>query len=171
MGNKTAQMDIKWERRRSVISSQCRILTQRYVCERNEVIYDQRYEVAYSEVEASIGGMAFVSSCLTLASGWGGTHQRGVALSSKRAPCVIIRNPNTPHMALGQLAKSAAEFAAVAGVVTLAAVTVNAQSADAAIFHFSGSRPSNLGVQYGRYLQACPPSPNCVSSSANVVSF
>ncbi len=31
------------------------------------------------------------------------------------------------------------------------------------MFNFSGTRPSNLGVQSGR-LQACPASPNCVCS-------
>ena len=33
----------------------------------------------------------------------------------------------------------------------------------ASIFHFSGSRPKDLGVQAGR-LKPCPSSPNCVSS-------
>lgn len=114
--------------------------------------------------------MAFVTSSPIVTPRWGRIHQQGVTAISKKGPCVIIRSSTSPHMVLGDLGKTAAEFAAVAGVVTLAAVTINAQSADAAIFHFSGPRPSNLGVQYGRYLQACPPSPNCVSSSANVVS-
>lgn len=35
-----------------------------------------------------------------------------------------------------------------------------------AIFSFSGTRPSNLGVIDGK-LQPCPNSPNCVSSQAN----
>ncbi|MEB3291620.1 MAG: DUF1499 domain-containing protein [Synechococcales bacterium] len=35
----------------------------------------------------------------------------------------------------------------------------------AAIFHFSGKRPPNLGVQAGQ-LAVCPASPNCVSSQA-----
>jgi len=33
----------------------------------------------------------------------------------------------------------------------------------ASFFHFSGSRPNDLGVQAGR-LKPCPSSPNCVSS-------
>jgi uncharacterized protein (DUF1499 family) len=37
--------------------------------------------------------------------------------------------------------------------------------ANAAIFHFSGSRPNNLGVQNGK-LAPCPSTPNCVSSQA-----
>lgn len=115
--------------------------------------------------------MAFVTSSPILAPRWSGTHRQEVAAISKKGSCVTIRNPTSPHMVLGDFGKTAAEFAAVAGVVTIAAMTINAQSADAAVFHFSGPRPSNLGVQYGRYLQACPPSPNCVSSSANVVSI
>lgn len=80
------------------------------------------------------------------------------------------RTPVLPvQMTLGDASKTFAEFAALAGVIALAVVAINAQAADAAIFHFSGSRPTNLGVQYGRYLQTCPSTPNCVSSSANVV--
>lgn len=37
--------------------------------------------------------------------------------------------------------------------------------AEAAIFHFSGTRPSNLGVKDGR-LASCPSTPNCVSSQS-----
>ncbi len=33
------------------------------------------------------------------------------------------------------------------------------------MFHFSGSRPTNLGVQNGR-LAACPGTPNCVNSQS-----
>jgi uncharacterized protein (DUF1499 family) len=36
----------------------------------------------------------------------------------------------------------------------------------AAIFHFSGKRPTDLGVQQGQFAP-CPPSPNCVSSQAS----
>jgi uncharacterized protein (DUF1499 family) len=35
----------------------------------------------------------------------------------------------------------------------------------ASLFHFSGTRPSNLGVSNGR-LAICPSSPNCVSSQS-----
>lgn len=115
--------------------------------------------------------MAFISSSPLLVSTWSKKSCNGAGPAiNRRVPCAVGRDPSTPRMVFGDLGKTVAEFAAVAGVVTLAAVTFNAQSADAAIFHFSGPRPSNLGVQYGRYLQACPPSPNCVSSSANVVS-
>lgn len=58
----------------------------------------------------------------------------------------------------------------VAGVVAASVVTL-APSRAQALFHFSGERPADLGVMYGRYLNACPATPNCVSSSANVVSF
>jgi uncharacterized protein (DUF1499 family) len=39
------------------------------------------------------------------------------------------------------------------------------ESAQAAIFHFSGSRPTTLGVQGGKFAP-CPSTPNCVSSQA-----
>lgn len=51
------------------------------------------------------------------------------------------------------------------------ALFLNTGGADAALFHFSGQRPTNIGVQYGRYLQNCPTTPNCISSSANVVRY
>lgn len=37
--------------------------------------------------------------------------------------------------------------------------------AEASIFHFSGTRPSTLGLING-HLGGCPPSPNCVSSQS-----
>lgn len=52
--------------------------------------------------------------------------------------------------------------------VTLAGIP---STAEASVFNFGGERPSNLGVRYGRYLDICPKSPNCISSSADVVSF
>lgn len=36
----------------------------------------------------------------------------------------------------------------------------------ASLFHFSGPRPSDLGVKNGQ-LKACPSSPNCVSSQSH----
>lgn len=37
--------------------------------------------------------------------------------------------------------------------------------AEASIFHFSGTRPDNLGLSNG-HLGGCPASPNCVSSQS-----
>ena len=37
--------------------------------------------------------------------------------------------------------------------------------ANASIFHFSGTRPTNLGVQNGK-LASCPSTPNCINSQA-----
>ncbi|CAN8067315.1 unnamed protein product [Agarophyton chilense] len=52
----------------------------------------------------------------------------------------------------------------VGGAVALSAMVALPRDADAAIFHFRGQRPQNIGVQYGGYLQGCPSSPNCISS-------
>lgn len=41
-----------------------------------------------------------------------------------------------------------------------------AASGGGSLFNFSGQRPSQLGVQDGKFL-ACPSSPNCVSSQAS----
>ncbi len=37
---------------------------------------------------------------------------------------------------------------------------------EASVFHFSGTRPTNLGITNGKLL-GCPPSPNCVSSQSD----
>ncbi len=47
----------------------------------------------------------------------------------------------------------------------VAALSLPANSIVGALFHFSGSRPTNLGVQNGK-LAPCPISPNCVSSQS-----
>lgn len=78
----------------------------------------------------------------------------------------------TPRMSIfdgSDIANAGVKLVLTAGVLTAAGAFLLSKDANAAIFHFSGERPSNLGVQYGRYLNSCPPSPNCVSSSANVV--
>lgn len=67
------------------------------------------------------------------------------------------------RMSLSAL-KNAATAAAVAGAVLAAAPAV-----DASVFHFRAPRPANIGVRSERYLDNCPPTPNCVSSMANVV--
>jgi uncharacterized protein (DUF1499 family) len=52
-------------------------------------------------------------------------------------------------------------------VVVMVALGVSAwmsvAPAEASIFHFSGSRPGNLGIHDGRFAP-CPSTPNCVSS-------
>jgi uncharacterized protein (DUF1499 family) len=45
------------------------------------------------------------------------------------------------------------------------ALNLTIAPANAAIFHFSGPRPKNLGVQNGQ-LAPCPSTPNCISSQA-----
>jgi uncharacterized protein (DUF1499 family) len=47
-------------------------------------------------------------------------------------------------------------------------LNVGLPPANAAIFHFSGARPNNLGVQAGKFAP-CPSTPNCVSSQAQDV--
>ncbi len=54
---------------------------------------------------------------------------------------------------------------AVSIVVMMSVMWCTVSPAEAFMFHFSGSRPSNLGVQDGR-LAACPSTPNCVSSQS-----
>ena len=49
----------------------------------------------------------------------------------------------------------------IALVLTLAIAPTNA-----ALLHFSGTRPTTLGVQKGK-LAPCPSTPNCVSSQAD----
>jgi len=50
-------------------------------------------------------------------------------------------------------------------IPTAAAVTLPTTPVVGAIFHFSGSRPTHLGVSNGA-LAPCPATPNCVSSQA-----
>jgi len=75
---------------------------------------------------------------------------------------------------LGQLklhAAGAAFAIALSAIACLAlpapanAVTFTPQT-PLALFHFSGSRPQDLGIKDGQ-LKACPTSPNCVSSQAS----
>jgi uncharacterized protein (DUF1499 family) len=47
-----------------------------------------------------------------------------------------------------------------------AASVAEVSSGGQPLFHFSGTRPSNLGVKDGK-LAPCPTSPNCVSSQAD----
>jgi uncharacterized protein (DUF1499 family) len=57
-------------------------------------------------------------------------------------------------------------FGSIAVVMAvMVALWMNASPAEASIFHFSGTRPSNLGVHDGR-LASCPSTPNCVSSQS-----
>lgn len=53
--------------------------------------------------------------------------------------------------------------------VAAAAGALLAGSANASVLNFSGTQPSNIGLRSERYLDSCPPTPNCVSSMANVV--
>ena len=68
--------------------------------------------------------------------------------------CVVL-------LAIGSVGSWAAPAAAIA-TVPVAEVSSGGQP----LFHFSGQRPSNLGVKDGK-LAACPASPNCVSSQAD----
>ena len=65
-----------------------------------------------------------------------------------------------------RLARAAA---AALAAVAVAASPIASMPADAALFHIRGDRPADLGVKYERYLAMCPSTPNCISSSANVV--
>lgn len=70
---------------------------------------------------------------------------------------------------VGSLACAAATLAAprsTFGSPLSLSMTVFAESSGgAALFSFSGSRPTNLGVKDGK-LAACPGSPNCVNSQS-----
>lgn len=59
----------------------------------------------------------------------------------------------------------------VGGALAISTAVILPRDADAAIFHFSGQRPQNIGVKYGRYLQGCPATPNCISSMEDPVCF
>lgn len=56
----------------------------------------------------------------------------------------------------------------MATAVAAALLLVSSAPVDAAVFHFSGTRPANIGVTAERYLSLCPPTPNCISSQENV---
>lgn len=88
---------------------------------------------------------------------------------TKRVGIVVTTAPHMSIFGGWEMMNAGTKLVLTAGVLTAAGAFLLTKDADAAIFHFSGERPSNLGVQYGRYLNGCPPSPNCVSSSANVV--
>lgn len=50
----------------------------------------------------------------------------------------------------------------------LAATLLHPSNVDAALFHFRAERPNNIGLRSSRYLDSCPPTPNCISSFADV---
>lgn len=56
----------------------------------------------------------------------------------------------------------------MATAVAAALLLVSCTPANAAVFHFVGKRPANIGVNVERYLSLCPPTPNCISSQENV---
>jgi len=63
----------------------------------------------------------------------------------------------------------AAVGAAVASVtIGVGTLIGGATPADAAVFHFSGNKPPFLGPVAGRYLSACPTTPNCISTGSDV---
>jgi uncharacterized protein (DUF1499 family) len=70
---------------------------------------------------------------------------------------------------MGNKIKTACVALAIAFCLLLTPLPSSAQSFSApntmALFSFSGSRPTTLGIQNGQ-LAACPDSPNCVSSQA-----
>lgn len=61
------------------------------------------------------------------------------------------------------------KFLLIGGAFALTTAVAVPRDAHAAIFHFSGQRPQNIGVKYGRYLQGCPATPNCISSMEDPV--
>lgn len=84
-------------------------------------------------------------------------------------PITRMTNSNSPAAPDPRAALIAGAFALTAAAATVAVAVQPPAPAHAALFHFRGDRPAGLGPQYGRYLQACPATPNCISSSANVV--
>ncbi|MGA7938086.1 MAG: DUF1499 domain-containing protein [Kovacikia sp.] len=56
-------------------------------------------------------------------------------------------------------------FLAWTGIPPAAATPLPGAPIIGSLLHFSGNRPSNLGVQNGK-LAACPTNPNCVSSQS-----
>jgi uncharacterized protein (DUF1499 family) len=68
-------------------------------------------------------------------------------------------------IALASLLLWGAPAAAIAAPVQLMPIPVPLALAGGSIFHFSGDRPSTLGP-FNNHLQACPESPNCVSSQS-----
>lgn len=51
-------------------------------------------------------------------------------------------------------------------VVMMGTMWLNLSPAEASVFHFSGSRPGNLGVHAGQFA-VCPSTPNCVNSQSS----
>ncbi len=54
---------------------------------------------------------------------------------------------------------------AVSIALMLSVMAFSVSPAEASVFHFSGTRPGNLGVQGGRFAN-CPSTPNCVNSQS-----
>ncbi|KAI0567671.1 hypothetical protein FGB62_1g645 [Gracilaria domingensis] len=70
----------------------------------------------------------------------------------------------SPKMLGGNEMHTKLKIFVIGGAVALSSMFNVPTDARAAIFHFRGNRPQNIGLQYGRYLQGCPASPNCISS-------
>lgn len=106
--------------------------------------------------------MAFVPSDVSLRSTFTPAH---VSVVTKE----ICPRSATPMMSLSKKAIPAVKVLFVAGAAALGMATIFPAESNAALFHFRGERPKTVGLRYGRYLNNCPPTPNCISSMANVV--
>lgn len=97
---------------------------------------------------AFIGGAALPTSSLRKRSGL------------KKACSLMAVDPQT--------AKAAAAAAAAAAVLGASIAVANPARA-APLFHFRGEKPASVGLVSERYLQACPPTPNCIGSMGDAV--
>ncbi|PXF44931.1 hypothetical protein BWQ96_05295 [Gracilariopsis chorda] len=98
--------------------------------------------------------MAFIPSSTTLVSSFAGRW------TTKRSTCPS----KAPVMLSSEDYSTGLKFLLIGGAFALTTAVAVPRDAHAAIFHFSGQRPQNIGVKYGRYLQGCPATPNCISS-------
>ncbi len=85
-----------------------------------------------------------------------------VTSARKTRPVCSVPNPTLSSTAAKILRPTIAVGALLA--VTL----LNPSDVDASLFHFRGERPNNIGLRSSRYLDSCPPTPNCISSFADV---
>lgn len=89
-------------------------------------------------------------------------------VQSSNQKCAKLKSVCTAvtSMKVGDMAKGAKKVLVGGALVVCTSVLMGMES-QAAIFQFSGERPTDLGISYGRYLKGCPTTPNCISSSAN----
>lgn len=106
--------------------------------------------------------MAFVPSNVSLHSAF---TPSSVSVLKKE----LCSRSSGPTMSLRKKAMPALKVLFVTGAAALGMATIFPADSNAAIFHFRGERPKSVGLRYERYLDNCPPTPNCISSMANVV--